>query len=289
MIKKDIIIKLLVKNKLVKDEAEAIALYDDKEEKDVPLDDSISIFTKEELSTRDKNKYNTAKDAVEEMLAGSLIDEHKLNAKKKDMKSVLDAFKTQVLENANVKVDDQIKEKNIEIEKLRSTLTEKDTELSTWQTKSKEAENNSKYIQHLPSNRDTRLSDAQWLTILKGKYSFMDLDGKEVIKDLETGEVVRDAKLSNPLHAADVFKKHFEEKQWVKTDIPVPIVTTGRGGQSKTVSSTLNGKPTNMKEFLEYAVTEGGLLENEINSQKANALLQTIVKENPQFDFAVTR
>lgn len=286
-IKKDSLIKLLVKNKVVKDETEALAMIDDAEEKDLILDDSISIFTKEELSTREKNKYNEAKVAVEEMLAGSLIDEHKLTAKKKDMKSVLDAFKTQVLENANVKIDDQIKEKNIEIEKLRGTLAEQTTNLATWETKSKEAEMNSKYLKMLPANRDTRLSDPEWLQLTKNKYAIIELDGKEVVKDLETGEVVRDAKLANPMPVADVFKKHFEEKKWVKTDDPV-VVTTGRGGQSKTVSVS-SGKPTNMKEFLEYAVTEGGLQEHEINSPKASALLQSIVKENPQFDFAVSR
>lgn len=280
-IKKEALIRALIKFQIVKDEAEAKTLIEDKDEKDLVIPEELSIFSKNDLTTRDQNQYNTGKLAGEEMLVKNLFEQHKITTTgKKDVTAFLSEYSKNVLSGANITVDEKIKEKNKEIEILQANLIKQESLAKELEVKAKLASEENKLRQYLHPNRDDRFKDSQYLTLLKGKYQLTEIDGKEAVKDIETGEIVRDPKLASPLKPEDVFKSHFENNKWTKGETQT-VITPGRGGKDNKFSGS--SRPSNMKEFIEYAKERG--LEN-INGEKGKALLREVVKDNPSFSYS---
>src|SRR5579863_4058779 len=97
-IKKAALAKLFVKLKIAEDETKALTLIDETEEKDVAIPDTIQLFGKDELASRDRIKYEEGKKAGEEMIIDGLFTEQAIQVPgKKDKSTFLTEYEKKVL------------------------------------------------------------------------------------------------------------------------------------------------------------------------------------------------
>src|SRR5579872_7487419 len=141
-IKTESLSKLLVKLKIVPDEAAAKELITSKNEADVAIPAGHHIFSDDELATRDNSNKATYTKAGTEInvkqmkeLAGLTYD----GEGSKDPKKFLEEYAKKVLADANINVDEKLTEREKTIAKLRDNIKAMETEKAENETKVKTA------------------------------------------------------------------------------------------------------------------------------------------------------
>jgi hypothetical protein len=249
---------------------------DQEVEVEVPAD--LQVFTKAELETRENNLKSTNIEAGKEIMVKELKKATGLEFAGKDPEKFINEYKAKVLKDENISVDDKIKEKDKTIEGLRKNITERDTEITGLKAKATQAEGEAKMLGYFPKDRNSILTDKQYINLLKDEYELTEYEGKPAIKNLKTGEIEKDKTTLAPLEPATVIKGHFESAKWVASPTDTKQGPGGRGASD----STNPGGITNMKQFKEHAAAQGWSL----NGQQAQAELSKITTANPNFDFS---
>lgn len=265
-------------NKLIKDLAKLAKVSDveafakalqSETDTDYQLDiDSLIVRTKEEdedfktnISTDVKNKAFS--DAFEIQIKNMKKDLGlEFEGKKQD--DFISAFKSKVLNEANVEPNKRISELEKTLNELNTDLSEKVSEItnlkSTYQKDKVKLE------------AQTYLNVPENLGISKEEATDLFLRNYDVKDDgiYKGEERLLDAKTAKPLELKDVVSSFVTERGWNKQ------LVTGRGGQGVNSQGSV-GVPTNLSEFDSLAKEKGF----NVGSKDYNAYLAEVVKENP--------
>jgi hypothetical protein len=274
-IKKDSILKIAALLKI--DAAKVEAALNAQEEVELAVDDTLTVFTKTELDTRDRTKYGEGKKAGEGMTIDTMFEEEGIKIEgKKDAAAFKKAYSDKVLKDANVSVDEKIKERDKTIGQLREniksfekTLADKDQVMRDFQTETD-------ILSHTLDKKPDHLTNKEWVTLIKMGNEIVEHEGQVVVK--RNGQIVTDPKELKPIPVKDALVGYVEERKLGKAAEQQQQQQHGRGaGDSRKVVSGI----TNMKQFKEKIAAEG----INANGQKAQAMLKEITSNNPNFDF----
>ena len=273
MLKKDQITKI---ESLLKLPAGSLATaIADEKEVDVTIGE-LSVFTPEELTTRDANTkkggYDGGKAAAIEMLVKEQREKLGLDFEGKDMDKLIEAFKEKTLKDAKIEPNQKINELNGIITNLRKTITDKDTEVTGLKGQIATSKQDTRLIGMFPANRLSVLNDTEYLASIRSQYTFEEEDGVEVVK--KNGEILRDKTTQNPIKPEDIVGSYFTERKWVDEKQP------GRSGRGAGNDTGKPGISTKLSELAKEWTDQG----KSIQGSEFQAALEAAQKANPSFD-----
>ncbi|HEY1044957.1 MAG TPA: hypothetical protein VGF79_00865 [Bacteroidia bacterium] len=246
-----------------------------KDEKEVELTlPEVSVFTTDELATRDKNQktqgYKEGKESGIEMLIKEQKEKLGLDFEGKDADKFVEALKSKTLADANLKPDKKVEELNKSLETLRENLKAAQAEKTEIETKLKTQSLNQTILSSFPSNRIGSLKDEESLMLLQREFTFVEEDGKLVAK--KGNETVKDKTTQAPLEVKDVIHSYFQERKWITEE---DSGKQGRGGSSEKKTTYLK-----LSE-LEKSFQDAG---KSVNGEEFSQAVSEAVKANPTFD-----
>lgn len=192
------------------------AAIDDEKEVDIDIPDDVTVFTKDELSTRDKVKYDEGKTVGVETAVKDFKKAKGLDFKGKDLESLHDHLSTKG------------EDKEV-VEKLRTSVTTAERERDEARAEAGKIRLQSKIESFIPE-LNNGMNKAEALSVLQANgYDFKEEGGKVVA--YRNGEKVKDGKLQTDV-APDVEIKRFlgEEKKWLGETDDNNGGAGGRGG-----------------------------------------------------------
>lgn len=252
----------------------AIAAAD---EQDVPIADNLQVMTAPEVEVRDRNKYNEGKTAGTEMVLKEIKTKHLIEVDGVDPDKIVEAIGKKAVTAANIAPDEQVKAANKLTDQWKQKATAAELEAQQLKTKTAELGTDNRIRGLFPKNRSEVLTDDEFLMVIKGKYNIEVREGKEVVIDKATNEIVRDKVKLEPVTPADVFTGYFTEKKWIAE----PAAGGGGRGGGNSNPGAGAGKFTKISEVRAHVEAQG---QNALG-QKGQAMIQAIVKENPDIDF----
>lgn len=236
---------------------------------DYKLDTSnLIVRTKEEeedfkanISTEVKNKaFNDAF----EIKIKNLKKDLGLEFEGKKDEDFINAFKTKILEEANIEPSKRISELENTLKTINTTLEDKDKELLNLKTSYQKDKVRLEAKNYLKVPETLGLSKEEATDLFLMKYDIKE-DG--IYKGEER---IVDPKTAKPLELKDVVNSFVTERGWNKE------VVIGRGGQGINNNNSV-GVPTSLEEFNSLAQEKGF----NVGSKDYNAYLAEVVKENP--------
>lgn len=275
-IKKDSLLKMAGLLKIDPAKVEE-AIASDKEV-ELAIDDSVTVFSKTELETRDRSKYSEGKKAGEGMTIDSMFEEEGIQVTgKKDAATFKKEYANKILKDANVSVDEKVKEKETVISKLRENNRTLEVQLNETKKASQDALLEADILSWTLDKKPDNITNKEWVTIIKMNNEITEHEGQLVVK--RNGQIVADPKELKPIAAKEAIVGFIEERKLGKVVTAEPAKPVpGRGaGDSKKVPGTV----VNMRQFKENLTTQGISL----NGQQAKAMLKEITEANPNFDF----
>lgn len=245
------------------------------EEKDITLPDGIKVYSKEEFDTVEGNLNKKSINAGKEIVIKELKEAHGLEFEGKGIDKFVDAFRKKILEEANVSVSDKETAWKKEKSELQKALGDKDAVVKALESEKNGLLTDTKLIRLFPKDRDSKFTDEQWLTLLKGEMKMETEDGIEVV--YHKGKKMQDDKF-NALSADKAIDAIFANNKWKAEAEQEPIKGRGLGN-----TNNISGVVKNMSEFRKYA--EGKGVKN-LNGEQGQALLKEVVKSNPAFVYS---
>jgi len=188
-------------------EGEFKLLYEDKEEKEIPLTDySIvkkadhEIFTKADYETRIENIKKVEKTAAVEIAVKDARTKLGLDFTGKTMDNLVEAYGKKVLAEAKIEPDKKVIALQQDMDKLRLNLTEKEQAVTALQAEreneKRQANVEGTIMRHLPKAK-TKISVEDLAIIFKSKYRpSLNEDGKLVLHDDKGAELKNDKTLA---------------------------------------------------------------------------------------------
>ncbi|MDH6304618.1 ASC-1-like (ASCH) protein [Parabacteroides sp. PF5-5] len=248
------------------------AIKSEKETKvDIP---DLSVFTQEDLKTRDQNiqkqHYDSGKAVGVEILVKELKEKHGIELEGKDPHKFIEALKAKIEKDANIKPDEKVNELSGVIEKLKVNVSTLQAENDTLKSDIRTKDMTSKALSMV--TKDYLLSKNDMLSVMKlNGYSIEEENGSIVAK--LNGEIVRDNMTQAPVSIDKVFDTYAAEKGWAKgTEDP----RKGRGSYS---TKNNLGVPSSLSEFEKQWTGEG----KSTNSAEYLAKAQEYAKDNKDF------
>lgn len=257
-------LKLEDLEKAIKDEGEV----------DLTIDESLTVLSTAELETRDENSKNEGIKVGKEIGAKEVRKAAGLeDTVGKDPSAIAKAISDKAISDAKLKPDEAVKTLKDQVSQLQTELSNKDKAISDLTGKATEAQRDAKLLSLFPKNRSSVLSDAEYLTLIKGQLTIKEVDGKEVVE--RNGQVLRAETTKDPISVQDAITGLFTERKWVEAGSG----GSGSGGRGGVDDPGAAGKITKMSEFTAKVEKEG----KNINSAEVQQELQQIMKENPDF------
>jgi len=276
-LKKEIIEKIATTLKLdMKVFGEAIAAT---EEKDIEIPE-LQVFTNDELTTRDKNNKDegikTGKEiGAKEVRKAAGIDE----TGSKDPAKIAEAIKTKAVEDAKINPDARVVELGKQIETLKSTIQEKDIEVSRAKEAVTGLQLDRRIFSALPKNRADVLTDDEYIGSVKNVFNITSVDGKEIVS--KNGKELRDTKTGEPIELTTAVNDYFtERKGWLAEAGGGAAGGRGAGDKGGGGSGTFTKKSQVIDHYEKQGININGME----GGQKITAELAKLAKENPDFD-----
>lgn len=278
MIKPDSLAKLLVKIKIAADEAAAKEIISAKDERDVAIPDTVQLFTAQELETRESTQKAAQIKAGMEIAIKQLKESTELKYDgegSKDPAKFIEAFRAKVLADANVSVDEKVKEKESVISKLRDNIRDMEAQKAASERQMKETQLEGDILMWTADKKPDNLTNKEWVTLLKMNNELVEDAGQLFVK--RNGEVIKDPKLLTPIPAKDAIVSYIEERKLGKVADSGKQAGGGRGGNDS--KAPVLGIQ-NMSQFNKH------LEDNKIDPKgsQAKALLNTVMTENTAFN-----
>lgn len=273
-IKKESLIKLLVRLKIAEDDAKAKEIIESQEEKEAAIPDTIKLYTTDEFTTATANLKNEGIKIGKEIGIKELKEKAGLDYEGKDPDKFITEFKAYVQKESNISVDDKVKDRDKTINELKAALKKEQDEKAEAIGKATAIRKDADLLRILPKDRDDRFGDEHWLTVVKSELQFLEEDGKPIVKDRQ-GNVIKDGQfnaVSYETAMADLFKT----KNWSK-----PEQDNQKKGPGFDDSKKVPGAINNMKEFKAYCESQNWNLKG----QEAQAKLAEVTKANKDFNF----
>lgn len=284
-IKTESLAKLLVRLKIAADDAAAKELITSKDESDVALPTGLQLFSDDELKTRDDSNKSTYTKAGTEIAVKQLKELVGLTYDgegSKDPKKFTEEYARKVLADANINVDEKIKDRDKTIGKLRETITGIESAQSAAELKASTAKQDYELLTWIHDIKPENLEDADIVGIIKRSNELFEENGNMFVK--RNGEVVKDQKLQTPIPAKDAIRAFMTERKLVKaTPVDNSGGEGGNGGGGRGVGDSKGntGGITNMTQFREHLEKNG----IDPKGQAATALLTKTSSANANFDF----
>lgn len=271
MIGKQTIEKIATLLKIKSSDIEA-AIKDEKEV-DITISDDLEVLTKDQLKTRDQNKYEDGKKVgieigVKEVREAAGLEE----GLGKDPAKIATAIKDAAIKDAKIEPDKKVAQLTEQVTALQKDLGLKDAEITKAKQQSADALLNAELIQHFPANKLAIMNNSEFVTLIKASYKFEEIDGKKVVKDAN-GNTLVDNATKSPLPLVDAVKNIFTERKWVSEEGAGGI--GGRGGGDNGGSN----KITKLSELKDKYEKEG----KSIQGAEFSTELQQLQKDNKEF------
>lgn len=248
-----------------------------KDEKEVPvtIDENLQVFTKEEIETRDTNQKKLGEDAGKEIGMKAVKKAAGLpeDAPSKDPAKLAQAIIDKGVADAKVEPNKKVTELTEQISLLQKQVGEKDKELETSKSQASQAAIDRKILAVFPKERNSTLTDDEYITLLKSVYTFKEDNGNITVE--KDGQVLRDSKTTNPLNLSEAVKTIFTDRKWIAEE---GGGTGGRGGKDK--SDPRTGKYTKLSELKEDFQKQG---KNMLGEEFSNAVKKAQT-DNKDFD-----
>lgn len=247
------------------------AMYEDKEEKEIPIAD-LEIIKKADLNTRIENIKKDTQSAQTEIAAKELKKKFGIEVEGKDLFKVVDAItesvKTKTLEEAKIEPTQKVKELTNDLNVMKGNfekVSREKTELeSTYKQKENRTKINSTIVSSLPKELIISTEDAAELSLKRAGADGISVDisdeGKVVFK--KGDQILKDSNLV-PLGADVVLKDYYSS--YAKP------AGGGDGGKDNAAA----GKPGSYEAF-EKEMTAAG---KGPGSQDFNREMQKRIKE----------
>ena len=165
--------------------------------------------------------------------------------------------------------------KDAMITELRSKLDAKDGEINSFNSKLSQIENDTLLLRNMPKERDSRLTDDDYLTLIRNKGRIIKEDDGTTSFEFN-GKKITDDKL-NPLPLSTAIEHAFKESNWMKQEDKSNGAKGVGFGDNKKVPNSIN----NLKDFQSWCDTNG----HNINGAEAQAKLIEVTTSNPNFVF----
>ena len=242
------------------------------EEKEITIDDTLSVLTNTEIDTLKNNEYKAGKEKGTEMLIKDTKEKLGLDFQGKTIDGLLDAHGKKVLADAKIEPEKKVTELTEKITNLQKTVTEQEAKLAEKDNEVSTVKLNTSLYKEVPGNLPLEADEV--ITLMKAKgYDFKMVDGKTVA--FKDGKELQD-KLSNAVPVKDVISSFLTEKKLVSDDGGGSGGSGGRGGGDKGGA----GKATKLSELKAQFAAEGkSLLGGEFS-----AAVEAAAKENAEFD-----
>jgi hypothetical protein len=227
--------------------AEAIK---DEAETDITIDDKLSIFSEEEVTTLKSNSYKEGKKAGVEMEVDDIKKELGLEFTGKTVKGLITAHKEHVIKEANITPNEKVKELETKLQTVQKTVQDQEKLLADKDNEVVSTKVNTELYKHIPAPKEDGPAFDQDDIIYKMRregYDFK-LEGGKVIP-YKDGNKLTD-KLSNDLPVKDVVSTFLKEKKLIASDTPI---TGGRGGGDKRPA----GKPGSVTDIKKEFEAQG--------------------------------
>lgn len=227
MLKKNDLSKLAKLLRL--DEAAVVAAITSPEEVDFAIPE-LTVLSPEELTKRDENiksiSYKEGKGAAVEMMVKEYREKLDLKFEGKDPEKLIEAIQAKTLADAKVEPSKKIEELNNVIANLQNNVKTFESEKAQLVSQFEQVKTDTQLLSLFPANRLPLLKDNEYLSTLKGEYTFAIEDGKMVAK--KGTEIVRDQTTQAPVDPKDVISSYFNERKWINEGEPG---RQGRGGK----------------------------------------------------------
>lgn len=238
------------------------------------------IFTEDELTARLKNHGSKSGVTAVEMAVKDARNDFELEFEGKTIKNLVNAAmekaKTNALEEAKIKPNEQLAEKDKVIDGLRKSIIkieeEKDAKITELSKSISTMQEDNVISSLIPTNLDTPLSNSDLKVLFRNEFGTKkNDDGKLVFTD-KSGEILKDEKTQEPLSGKVVIDQFLETKNIkVKNG-------SGRGGDDDNIDTKVSlGNIKTTKDFYDYCA------ENKVSDREQVKLLTEIQKENPDF------
>jgi hypothetical protein len=269
-LKKEDITTLAILAKIpVADLEKAIA---EKDEVALTIQDKLSVFTEEEVTTLKKNEYNSGKTAGVEIAVKESREKLGLNFTGKTIDGLVEAATKKALEDAKVEPDKKVTELQEKVTTLQNTVKEYETKMAEKDNEVEGIRTSGELYKHIPSPGENgpAMSQDEIIQLMKiNGYDFKREEGKLV--PYKDGKKLTD-KLGEPLPVGDVTTGFMKEKKIITEE----VVPGGRG----TGDRKPGAKATKMSELKEQFTSQGKNLQGE----EFNKAVQQAVAENKDFD-----
>src|SRR5206468_8367405 len=107
--------------------------------------------------------------------------------------------------DANISVDEKVKEKDGVISKLRENIKTIETQVAERDRAAKAAQFDAQLLSDTIDMKPDNISNKAWLAIIKAENEFIEQDGTLVVK--RDGKIVQDEKTVSPVPAKDAVRK----------------------------------------------------------------------------------
>lgn len=249
------------------------------EEKDVEVTKDLVVLTAPEAVTRDRNKYTEGKTAGEEKLVKDLKKKKGIEVDSDDLEKVVEAIEKKATETANANPDERLKEKDKEVERYKSAATKATEKAAKLETEKADVALDSKLLRHFPKERNSTVTDEEYLTLIKSRVKFTEKDGKEVVSI--DGKVMEKADTFEPIPLGEALKGYFTERKWTEA----PAEAGGAGGSGGGRGGG-NSKQSSVPKFSKLSEVQKYAEDNGISFQGAEgvALMKKAYADNPALD-----
>lgn len=244
------------------------AAIENKDKVDLEVDEKLTTFTEDEVTTLKNNEYKNGKEKGVEMAVKATKEKLNLDFQGKTVDGLVEAAQKKAVEEAKIPETEKVKELQTKVTTLQKTIEEQDKKIAEKEKEVGTVKLNSELFKNIPAGAALENDEIIELMKLKG-YGFETKDGKLVaIKD---GQPLND-KVANPLPVKDVISGFLKEKKLITDE---PEEPGGRGGNPKPPV-----KFTKLSEVKAKFKAEG---KSELGAEFSEAV-QKAVAENKDFD-----
>lgn len=247
-------------------------IVDTTDEKDATVPEGTKIYSAADFTEALDNNFNSRSKGLREIFVKDLKAKAGLEFEGKTEEKFIEEYKKAVLKEAGQSVDEKVTAKEQKITQMQAALEAKDSEIQKLTGDVSASKKDTLLLRSFPKNRDSKLSDDDYLTLLKSRAELKEEDGKTVV--YANGQPLQDDKF-NPLPVDAAVAKVFETNNWLGT--PADPNNTGKEAFGGKDSEKTPGVFATLSDVKKHIEAQG----HNINGQEANKIIDQALAANP--------
>lgn len=243
------------------------------EEVDVTIDEDLTTYTGDEVTTLRRNEYDAGKKASLEMAVKDAKVKYNLDFTGKTLDGLIDAHKVAVLKEAQIEPTKQVETLQNQVRTLQATITEQEVKLSEATTATAKIKLDAQVRKHIPAGLP--VDEDEFMASMGSKGITWSSDDSGNVIFSRNGQPMQN-KLAQPLSAKEVIETYQAERGW-KPAAPEQPTPGGRGGGNNNPPSPRAGSIGELKKQFQDAGKN-------IQGQEFAQAVEQHVKDNPEFN-----